>query len=288
MIKNKKVLAGTLAAVLVTAAVAGVSINSSYRKAQENKVAQNDVKYEESVDTTAGVKEAQDDQNAAQEPQQVEQPQVQNPVQEDDKKMTEKVPEAVTPKIASRGGSSVQSQASKKTTSQSSTSTTKNVQASKSTVGAVVLDWWSEAQYIFPRGSVARVTDVYTGKSFNIKRTYGTNHADCEALTSSDSQIIKGIWGGWSWVRRPVVVQVNGKRIAASMAAMPHAGLDKYPALQVVNNRSGGYGTGQNLDAVKGNGMDGHFDVHFLNSRTHGTNRVDPQHQAAIKKAVGH
>jgi len=84
-----------------------------------------------------------------------------------------------------------------------------------------------------------------------------------------------------------VVLVVNGKRIAASMAAMPHAGLDKYPALQVVDNRSGNYGTGQNLDEVKGNGMDGHFDVHFLNSRTHGTNKVDSKHQAAIKQATG-
>jgi len=199
------------------------------------------------------------------------------------------------PKITSRGTTSAAKPATK-TAAASNTNTSKTVSQvttpAKSTPapaksGAQALDWWTKAQYVFARGAVAKVTDVYTGKTFNIKRTYGTNHADCEALTSRDSDIIKSIWGGWSWVRRPVVVEVNGTRIAASMAAMPHAGLDSYPAVEVVNNRSGNYGTGQNLDEVKGNGMDGHFDIHFLNSRTHGTNRVDPQHQAAIKKAIG-
>ena len=34
------------------------------------------------------------------------------------------------------------------------------------------------------------------------------------------------------------------------------------------------------------NGFSGHHCIHFVNSRTHGTNRVCPLHQAAIKKAV--
>jgi len=176
-----------------------------------------------------------------------------------------------------KASSSPKTNSSKAAVSKSSASSTPKAQA---------LDWWSEGQYVFPRGAVAKVTDLYTGKKFNIKRTYGTNHADCESLTLNDSNIIKSIWGGWSWVRRPIILEVNGRRIAASMAAMPHAGLDKYPANEIVEGRSGGYGTGTNLDAVKGNGMDGHFDVHFLNSRTHGSDKVDSQHQAAIKQAI--
>lgn len=153
---------------------------------------------------------------------------------------------------------------------------------------AVAYDWWTSVNdELFPRGTVAKVTDVGTRKVFYVKRTYGSNHADVEALTASDTGIIKDIWGGFSWERRPVIVEVNGHRIAASLAAMPHAGLDKYAASATVSGRSGGYGTGTNLDAVKGNDMDGVIDMHFLNSKTHGSNKVDPQHQNAIKEAIG-
>jgi hypothetical protein len=67
---------------------------------------------------------------------------------------------------------------------------------------------------------------------------------------------------------------------------MPHAGVDKAPANNYISSRSGGYGRGANLDKIKSNGMSGVIDVHFLNSRTHGTNRVDGKHQAALKAAA--
>ncbi|HYF84324.1 MAG TPA: peptidoglycan-binding protein [Clostridia bacterium] len=150
-----------------------------------------------------------------------------------------------------------------------------------------VLDWWTQASKVFARGSNAKVIDVRTGKSFNIKRTYGGNHADCETLTKEDTKIMKEIWGGeFSWSRRPVIVEVDGRRLAASMAGMPHAGLDSKPANVTVSSRSLGYGRGANLDTIKNNNMSGHFDIHFLKSRTHGTNRVDPAHQKAIKEAA--
>lgn len=152
--------------------------------------------------------------------------------------------------------------------------------------GVEALDWWKEASKVFKIGSVAKVTDIKTGKTFKIVRTYGTNHADVEAYTAKDSEMIKDIWGGWSWTRRPVIVEVNNKKIAASMTAMPHAGVDSKPANTYVSQRSGGYSRGTNLDKIKKNGMSGHVDVHFLNSKTHGSNRVDPKHQAAIKQAT--
>ncbi|NEU04134.1 hypothetical protein [Clostridium senegalense] len=153
------------------------------------------------------------------------------------------------------------------------------------------LDWFSKAQYVYPIGAVAEVEDVYTGKTFKLKRTFGTNHADVEALTKEDSEVIKNVWGGnYSWERRPVIVSVSGKRIAASMAAMPHAGNDAYPALAEAPDLSGGYGTGQNLDVVKNNGMDGVCDLHFLNSMRHSdgsiTEGVDEEHQRCISIAA--
>lgn len=192
-------------------------------------------------------------------------------------------------KVASRGSNLSQRTAekAKPVVKQKSTKVSAVSRGASSSGKSVALDWWSEANKVFTIGSVAKVIDIHTGKSFSVKRTFGSNHADCEALTSEDAGIIKSIWGGWTWSRRPVVVVVGNTRIAASMSSMPHAGLDKYPALKTVSGRSEGYGTGTNLDAVKGNGMDGHFDIHFLNSTRHKDGKVDNEHQKNIRQAIG-
>jgi|GEM_PF-531562 len=151
------------------------------------------------------------------------------------------------------------------------------------------LDWFKVVQYVFPREGDAVVIDVDTGKKFEVRRTFGHNHADIEPLTKADAAIIKEIWGGtWNWTRRAVVVIVGEYVMAGSMTAFPHAGRDDKPALAVVSNLSGGYGTGQNLDSVKGNGVDGHMDIHFLNSLTHGTNVKQKVHQDAVAKAAAY
>lgn len=122
---------------------------------------------------------------------------------------------------------------------------------------------WSEVQRIFPHNCVARVIDVETGKSFRVRRYYGHSHADVEPLTAEDTAVMKDVYGQWSWLRRPIVVEVAGRRIAASMNGFPH-------------------GKG----AITSNGFGGHFCIHFTDSRVHRTGRVDPDHQAAIQAAV--
>lgn len=149
------------------------------------------------------------------------------------------------------------------------------------------LTWFGVVDKLIPRGAKFKVIDFYTGKSFMVQRTVGTNHADCETLTIEDTNIMKSIWGGFSWERRPIIVEYNGRRIAASATFMPHAGLDSVPGGVTTNNRSVGYGTGINLDYVKGNGIDGHFDIHFAASTRHMDGKQDPQHQAMIKVAAG-
>lgn len=126
------------------------------------------------------------------------------------------------------------------------------------------LDWWTEAQYVFPTNKVVKVTDFKTGQSFMIKRTTGANHADCEPLTSSDTAIAKNIWGGYSWTTRPVIIEVDGRKIAASMSFMPHS-------VQYITN----------------NNFDGHFDIHFLNSTRHKDGQIDNYHQNNIKVSAG-
>lgn len=150
------------------------------------------------------------------------------------------------------------------------------------------LDWWTQVKGKEVKiGDVLKVQDFQTGKQFTVEVTYGTNHADVEALTAKDTEIMKEIWGGFSWERRPVLVYARDKVIAASMTNMPHAGLDWAAEGKTVSGRSGGYGRGYNLDKVKRNGMDGVVDLHFKNSTRHMDGKVDPQHQQAIQKAAG-
>ena len=146
--------------------------------------------------------------------------------------------------------------------------------------------WFDEIQHIFGRGTDAVVRDVGTGRTFNIRRTFGTNHADIEPLTIQDATTMNEIWGGHSWARRPVVVYVGSYVFAGSLTNFPHAGVDGKPPLTTVNNRSGGYGRGLNFDAIAGNGVDGHMCLHFAGSLLHGSNRSNADHQNAVARAA--
>lgn len=124
---------------------------------------------------------------------------------------------------------------------------------------------WSQARNIFSRGTVATVTDVSTGLSFEVKRYGGSNHADTEPRTAKDTAIMKKIYGGsWSWSRKAIIVNVDGRDIAASMNGMPHAS-----------------------QSIYNNNFYGHFCIHFKDSRTHSGNSICSRHQAAVKEAAG-
>ena len=145
---------------------------------------------------------------------------------------------------------------------------------------------WPEIERIFSRGTDAVVRDIITGRTFEIRRTFGTNHADIEPLTKEDADIMYSIWGGWSWARRAVAVYVGDYVFAGSLTNFPHAGLDRYPTLETVNGRSGGFGRGLNFDAVKGNGVDGHMCLHFAGSTLHGSGRTNAEHQKRVQEAI--
>lgn len=127
------------------------------------------------------------------------------------------------------------------------------------------LDWWTEAQYVIPIGTVFKVKDFYTGKEWTMKRTIGANHADCEPLTKYDSDVMKDVWGGnYSWETRPVLVMVDGRKIAASASSMPH-----------------------DIQYISDNGVTGHMDIHFANSSRHKDGAIDNNHQNNIKISAG-
>lgn len=129
---------------------------------------------------------------------------------------------------------------------------------------AKLMDWWtSDIQTIFANGVTAIITDVETGISWKEKRFAGRNHADIQPCTKADTAKLKKVYGGhWSWARRAVFVTINGVNYAASIHGKPHGG--------------------SNLN----NGFPGHHCCHFLNSRTHGTDRIDENHQKMVRKAA--
>ena len=124
---------------------------------------------------------------------------------------------------------------------------------------------WSKINRLAPRGSTFTVKDFYTGITYTCYRMGGHNHMDVEPKTKDDTAKMKKSMGGrWTWQRRPLLVKIKGTWYAASLYGEPH---------------------GQ--QTIRNNGMDGQVCIHFLNSRTHGTNIKDPDHQRCIRIAGG-
>ncbi len=128
----------------------------------------------------------------------------------------------------------------------------------------LVLDWFADnVSSVIPKNAKFVVKDVRTGKTFNAVRWSGTNHLDAEPATASDTATMKSIYrGAWSWNRRPILILYKGKVYAASMNGMPHG-----------------------TTTIDDNEFDGHFCIHFKNSKTHETEVVDADHQSAVAVA---
>lgn len=124
---------------------------------------------------------------------------------------------------------------------------------------------WEVVDQLFPRNASARVVDAVTGETFELYRRGGTAHADVEPLDGDDAQVLRGLVGGdWSWSRRPVFLLVDGRRIAASINAMPHG-----------------------RESVTENEFAGHHCLHVLFSRLHKNQLVDARHLLMILAAAG-
>lgn len=124
--------------------------------------------------------------------------------------------------------------------------------------------WYGGGSDIIPWGAVFLVQDVATGLTFSSQRMGGYSHLDAEPLHPFDTAAMFLAYGGqWSWDRRPVLLQFEGRVIAASMNGMPHG-----------------------FSAIKTNGMPGHFCIHFFGSRGDGSQRVSDSHQACVVEAA--
>jgi len=126
-----------------------------------------------------------------------------------------------------------------------------------------MINWTnSSSNNIIPKKAVFEIKDCRTGHVFKAKRWSGVNHIDAEPLTAADTKTARSVFGGFTWARRAILVKYNGRVYAASMNYMPHG-------TQTVTN----------------NGFEGHFCIHFLNSSTHGSQKVDKDHQNMVQKA---
>lgn len=137
--------------------------------------------------------------------------------------------------------------------------------ASGSSNGTEELKWFSGGSNKIPKGATFKVKDIKTGKVFTARRWSGYNHLDAEPLSKSDTSTMKSIYGGWSWRRRAILVKYDGHVYAASMNGMPHG-----------------------TSTISNNGFDGHFCIHFTGSKTHGTGKVDSEHQNCVKTALNY
>lgn len=136
--------------------------------------------------------------------------------------------------------------------------------ASRGERGSCEMLHWDSVNRIFKVGSIATVIDVRTGLTFRVRRRGGSLHADVEPYTKDDTAIMKRVCGGsWTWDRRPIIVQIGGRRMAASMNGMPHGG-----------------------QSLGNNNFKGHFCLHFAGSKLHNSRKSCPQHQKCVKEAA--
>ncbi|MEG0144953.1 MAG: peptidoglycan-binding protein [Clostridia bacterium] len=116
----------------------------------------------------------------------------------------------------------------------------------------------------FRKRGLATVIDLDTGTRLKIRRVGGHNHLDVEPKTRADTAKLKKIYGGaWSWDSRPILLIAGGRSYAAAMNGMPHG-----------------------AQISKDNGFEGQFCIHLEGSLTHGSEKVNPLHQANIAKVA--
>lgn len=130
---------------------------------------------------------------------------------------------------------------------------------------------WENAMRLWTAGTQGTLRDLGTGKTFKVKYMGGSNHSDVEPLTQTDTNIMKSIYGTWSWNnthKKPMVLTFTkggvNYQMAVSLTAMPHG-------VQTITN----------------NGFVGHTDMYFYNSLGHANPVMDAKHQANILKANG-
>ena len=76
---------------------------------------------------------------------------------------------------------------------------------------------WQEVSAAFPVGQTATVVDYWTKNTYQVMRTGGNYHADAAFVSAEDEQAFSACFGGSAtWEKRPIVLEVGGRRFAGS------------------------------------------------------------------------
>lgn len=124
------------------------------------------------------------------------------------------------------------------------------------------LDWFATGYDLINKHKDISIMDVKTGVTWRAKYINGRNHADIIPASADDATLLtkNNITG--DYVRRPVVVTINGQKYAGSMYAEGHG------------------------DTSYCSYFKGVMCIHFTGSKTHGTQKVDSDHQTAVQEAL--
>lgn len=139
---------------------------------------------------------------------------------------------------------------------------TSNNASSSTSGGAQSLDWYNGGKELFEANKSISVYDINTGISWSARYINGSNHADVVPASQADADKIESNKITGSYVRRPVIVTVGGVKYAGSMYAV-------------------GHGSTNYVKHFKGV-----MCIHFTGSQTHGSKKVDTDHQNAIQEAL--
>ena len=131
-------------------------------------------------------------------------------------------------------------------------------------ISTQALDWFGAGFDLIKKNKNITVYDVKTGITWKAIYINGRNHADIIPASAEDTIKLANNKITGDYVRRPVVVTIGGTKFAGSMYAE-------------------GHGTTNYASYFKGV-----MCIHFTGSMTHGTQKVDKDHQNAIQEALKH
>lgn len=124
------------------------------------------------------------------------------------------------------------------------------------------LNWYSEGKRLIVNNTNITIYDINTSIIWHAKYINGSNHADIIPSSAADAKKIVNNKIVGNSARRPVIVTIAGANYAGSMYAVAH-GKTNYC-----------------------NYFNGVMCIHFTDSKTHGTQKVDAAHQKAINTAL--
>ena len=124
---------------------------------------------------------------------------------------------------------------------------------------------WSSVKDLLKLNTEYSLIDCYTGAQFSLVYVGGENHADMEPASEAELERFKAICGReYNYLKRPVVIVIDGREIAASVQCWPHG-----------------------VDSIGGNGMEGHVCLFFEGSLSNVGGLPDVEHNETVRKASG-